>query len=260
VSESPENGADAGKPFTDRLYNGLRRVLMPSLRNSQSEYAERLHAESARGRRWLDVGCGHDVVPPWASAEARGLAPDAGVDPDISSIARNSRVRWRVGGQGEQLPFASGSFDLVTANMVLEHVAAPERLFDEVARVLKPGGRFVVHTPNANGYTTLLTKLIPEGLRAPIAGRLHGRASNDVYPTHYRANTAAVLQTLAAGAGFSRSAVEYVHSSPQLIRVPPLLVAEMLLIRALSTSPLQQYRACLIAAFERGAAPSHARD
>ena len=243
-------GSEPRPLWSDRLYGSLRRWLAPGLRNSQYAYAEALRDAKHHGA-WLDVGCGYDVVPSWAAAAVDGLLPDAGVDPDVDSLRRNARVKWRVGGQGEHLPFADASFDLVTANMVLEHVAAPDRLFREVARVLRPGGRFIAHTPNAFGYSTMLTRLIPESLRAPLAVRLHNRASNDVYPTHYRANTEPVLKQLSAEAGFGSCDVEYIHSSPQLIRVPPLLVAEMLLIRALSTSPLRRYRACLIAGFER---------
>jgi SAM-dependent methyltransferase len=178
---------------------------------------------SSRSGGWLDLGCGHDVVPPWAAAAIAGLSPRAGVDPDVSSLRQNTRVKWRVAAQGEQLPFADGTFELVTANMVLEHVAAPERLFREVARVL----------------------------RAPLAERLHGRAARDVYPTHYRANTEPVLRRLSSEAGFASCRVEYIHSSPQLIRIPPLLVGEMLLIRVLSIAPLRRFRACLIAGFDR---------
>jgi SAM-dependent methyltransferase len=46
----------------------------------------------------------------------------------------------------DTLPFAAGSFDLVSANMVLEHLPAPEQVFQEIARVLAPGGKFVFLT------------------------------------------------------------------------------------------------------------------
>jgi ubiquinone/menaquinone biosynthesis C-methylase UbiE len=62
------------------------------------------------------------------------------------------------------------SVDLVTANMVVEHAEDPAALFAEVDRVLRPGGSFLVHT-NSSGYTTRLTKLIPEGLRPGLAKR-----------------------------------------------------------------------------------------
>jgi SAM-dependent methyltransferase len=42
---------------------------------------------------------------------------------------------------GLALPFADGSFDLVLSQAVLEHVPDPQRALDEMARVLRPGGR-----------------------------------------------------------------------------------------------------------------------
>lgn len=46
------------------------------------------------------------------------------------------------------LPFADGSFDCVISFQVIEHIRDDRGLVAEVARVLKPGGRFIVSTPN----------------------------------------------------------------------------------------------------------------
>lgn len=45
------------------------------------------------------------------------------------------------------LPFADGSFDLVAAFDVIEHVENDERVFQELTRVLKPGGRLIFYVP-----------------------------------------------------------------------------------------------------------------
>ncbi|MBX9701278.1 MAG: class I SAM-dependent methyltransferase [Acetobacteraceae bacterium] len=45
------------------------------------------------------------------------------------------------------LPFPDGSFDLVVAVAVLEHVADPQRVVAEIWRVLKPGGKVYAATP-----------------------------------------------------------------------------------------------------------------
>ena len=49
-----------------------------------------------------------------------------------------------------RLPFADGHFDLLVSIDVHEHLHHPERLAAEFFRVLKPGGRAVVTTPNGN--------------------------------------------------------------------------------------------------------------
>jgi SAM-dependent methyltransferase len=50
---------------------------------------------------------------------------------------------------GEQLPFADAGFDLVICTQVLEYVAQPARLVDEIHRVLKPAGVLLLSAPSA---------------------------------------------------------------------------------------------------------------
>lgn len=51
-------------------------------------------------------------------------------------------------GEGENLPFADDSFDLILSNEVLEHVADDRACAAEMARVARPGGRIVIFAPN----------------------------------------------------------------------------------------------------------------
>jgi SAM-dependent methyltransferase len=175
---------------------------------------------------------------------AAELHPDAGVDLDFQAVARNAHVRWRLLASGEALPFVDASFDLITANMVLEHVASPAVLFEEVARVLALGGTFLAHTPRALGYTTLLARAVPPRLRPAFAARLQGRAEEDVYPTYYRANSLRALQQLADGAGLTAH-VTSVSTSPQLGRLPIIGRLEYLFIKTFSPEP------CLLCSFTR---------
>lgn len=47
------------------------------------------------------------------------------------------------------LPFEDGAFDCVISFQVIEHIGRDREFVREVARVLRPGGRFIVTTPNA---------------------------------------------------------------------------------------------------------------
>jgi SAM-dependent methyltransferase len=175
----------------------------------------------------------------------------AGIDMDRSAIARHPGLRHRVVGNGEQLPFADNSFNLITANMVVEHVAEPSRLFGEISRVLVPGGRVLLHTPNLHGYTTTLTRLLPEQALAPLARVLLGRKAEDVYPTYYRANSADDVRALAERHGLSVDTCELVNSSPQTVRIPPLMVIELLLMRSMRLPRTARFRACLLATLRK---------
>jgi ubiquinone/menaquinone biosynthesis C-methylase UbiE len=95
--------------------------------------------------RALDVGTG-------AGALAFALAPlvreVVGLDPvpELLELAR-ARVRPNtefVEGDGAALPFPDASFDLAGTHRTLHHVAKPERIVAELARVTRPGGQVLV--------------------------------------------------------------------------------------------------------------------
>lgn len=75
-------------------------------------------------------------VEPWEPAivTSREMSKQTGVETDI------------VHGYAEELPYEDGSFDLVIASSVMEHVDDPDQVFREVYRVLRPGGGFYFYT------------------------------------------------------------------------------------------------------------------
>ncbi len=95
------------------------------------------------GARVLEVGCGEGVL-----LRGSGFAP---VQLDIS-MTRLCKAQATgnplICADGMDLPFADASFDVVLLIAVLEHVSQPERIVDEMWRVLKPGGETAILTPN----------------------------------------------------------------------------------------------------------------
>ncbi len=112
--------------------------------HAQHRYLRVLRGQVTPDIRWLDLGCGHQIVPDWAAslAEQKAISERArflvGADVDIPALKSNPFVQHRVIALGTGLPFASGSFDLVSANMVVEHFEHPEPIFQEILRVLAP--------------------------------------------------------------------------------------------------------------------------
>jgi len=76
------------------------------------------------------------------------LAPRETVGLDLDARALEGQDRATVVADMRSLPFAKGSFDSVLAVQSIEHVADPERVLAEVARVLRPDGMAVFVTPN----------------------------------------------------------------------------------------------------------------
>ncbi len=75
---------------------------------------------------------------------------------------------------GEALPFPAGSFDCVLLSEVVEHLDAPQISIGEARRVLKPGGRLLVTTPNYRSFWPLMEWTVDRLNMAPkMAGEQH---------------------------------------------------------------------------------------
>lgn len=98
--------------------------------------------------RMLDLGCGN-------GAQSLYFRPHVGrlIGLDVVPMTKDQpAVRDGefdfVRGDGGRLPFKTGTFDLVTAFEVLEHLSDDQAAVTEVARVLRPGGRLLFSVPN----------------------------------------------------------------------------------------------------------------
>lgn len=210
------------------------------------------------GIRWLDLGCGHRILPEWRAEQEQAMVKTAkqivGLDPDLRSLEKHRSVKHRVQGDAGKLPFADAVFDLVTANMVVEHLESPEAQLAEVRRILKPGGRFLFHTPNVRAYTTRLARAVPESMKSSLALMLDGREADDVFPAHYRANTAERIADLAARAGLECEWIEPTTTLPAFAVLPPVATFELLWIRLLEMPRFSRWRQTLIVSLRRAQA------
>lgn len=105
----------------------------------------------ARGLKLLDVGCSSGVF--LASARKLGCTVQ-GVEPAPRAAESARALGLEVfNGMLEQARFADCSFDAVTLFEVIEHLAAPIPLLEEIRRVLRPGGILLVGTGNGASWT-----------------------------------------------------------------------------------------------------------
>lgn len=151
------------------------------------------------GGRHLDIGCSAGTFVGTLAAEVQSL----GIDLAAAQIAY---ARDRYGGPNRRfeavpagpLPFGAGSFDAVTVIELVEHLppAAAAALLAEAARVLAPGGRLVVSTPNYGSAWPLLEKLV---------SRLGDVDYSDQHITRYDRRR---LGALVAATGLGEVAVE----------------------------------------------------
>lgn len=119
-----------------------------------------------RDMRVLELGSGGGLM---AEAYARGGATISGIDRSIPSLqvadshATDAGLSIDYAGSvAERLPFPNATFDAVVTADVLEHVDDIDRVIGEVARVLKPNGRFVYDTINRTWKSRVLLVWLPE--------------------------------------------------------------------------------------------------
>jgi SAM-dependent methyltransferase len=233
-----------------KLYWALQRRIAPGVEFSQRRYARVVQAHVTPDTRWLDLGCGHQLWPDWIPGQheaADRAALLVGVDPDVSSVRRNRYVHHRIAAL--QLPFRDGSFTLVTANMVFEHLAHPADVLREIRRVLTPDGVCIFHTVNSRHWQTALGRHLPQRTKDLLVLFSEGRSSEDVYPTHYRINTRREIDALAGGTGFDVEEVQMHNTSAagRILLFGPFVLLDLLWLRLTERPQLSNHRSNIIA-------------
>jgi ubiquinone/menaquinone biosynthesis C-methylase UbiE len=229
--------------------------MVPNLKYSQTIYEETVREQVRDGARWLEAGCGHQIFPDWREREEQETVSRAdlvvGVDLDFEGMKKHRTIERIVYSNLERLPFATESFDLVTCNMVVEHLADPKSVFKEFYRVLRPGGKVILHTPNALGYTTVAARMLPQTARVRLAGILENRPAEDVFPAHYRANTPARLHALLEEAGFQKDKMRLIATACALYFSRFLVFFELLYVRLTLLSALKNLRTNLLCVYAK---------
>lgn len=111
--------------------------------------------EVARGLDVLDVASGEGYGGALLAQTARSVV---GVDRDAASVAHaeasygQAKLRF-LAGDARSLPLADASFDLVVSFETLEHLLDHDAVLAEVRRVLRPGGRLLLSTPERDTYS-----------------------------------------------------------------------------------------------------------
>ena len=130
------------------------------INSTTPDFAMQLHlarynyaAKMASGKKVLDIACG----PGYGSKMLldAGATQVIGMDIDNKTINQaqsdypESGLTFKVG-NAEAIELDDASIDMVVSFETIEHLNHPGKFLDEVMRILKPGGKLILSTPNRN--------------------------------------------------------------------------------------------------------------
>ncbi len=146
------SGARRERDLSDRYYRSAREIERTSKRYTRDQ------VPAGEPLLVLDIGCGTGVNARHLSAKGHRV-----IGLDLSPVAVEGFCEG--GGVGvvadaaSGLPLADATFGLVFASEVIEHLEDTTFFLDEVLRVLRPGGRLVLSTPNSSFWLYRLASL-----------------------------------------------------------------------------------------------------
>ena len=191
--------------------------------------------------RALPMDCGGDVLDLGTHDGAFTVRVGERTNADnlhgVEFIAAHAEVARRRGVQvveadlEDGLPFENASFDVVTANQVIEHLRGTDLFLSEIRRVLRPGGLATISTNNLSSWHNVIALALgfqPNPMHvsdeiivgSPINPE-HGLPHEDAGRVHVRLYTARALSELATHHGLRTVSMRSVGYYP----LPPKLAA-----------------------------------
>lgn len=109
----------------------------------------------------LELGYGSGIMMPTLCSMGRsvkGIDLESDCNEVLSNLKKLNCKPDLINGRAEKMPYLDNSFDLVVAISIMEHIKNFEDVIDEVSRVLKPGGHFLVGMPKVNNSMSRIFK------------------------------------------------------------------------------------------------------
>lgn len=234
-----------------------------SFRIRRERVVELLDPILEQGMRVLDVGCGTGIMAP---AVLSKKAHYQGVDLSRNMIleAKAKYVDIEAAGDSvaftvadvEKLPLPDAHYDVLLALGLLEYFENPQRVVDEIVRVVTPGGSIIVSVPNVLCVDAATSALISPILTTPMSyiHRLRGRNAPETKywnRKYYPAN----LDRMFLSRGFRKSGGIYYNLEAAAYPIrrlfPDLALRLKKLIEPYQGSPLRVFATAYLARFTK---------
>jgi ubiquinone/menaquinone biosynthesis C-methylase UbiE len=144
------------------------------------------------------------------------------------------------------IPYSDNKFDVVFSDNVMEHIQNTSIAFNEIFRVLKPGGLFLSKTPNKFHYMPIISRITPTSFHK-YYNKIRGRDSEDTFPAFYRCNSKSAVAKHARMSGFEIDCIQFVEGRPEYLRLTTLTyLFGMLYERAVNSTDLLSHFRCVM--------------
>jgi SAM-dependent methyltransferase len=174
VEQLPPPVSEGIDPFVQEVVGATCGRLYEHLIAELPEYPiPDLRLPPGAGRSFLEVGCNWGR---WCIAAARHGYVATGIDPSLKGVQAARRVAEQLGvdaqyvvGDARHLPLPDASVDVVFSYSVFQHFSKRDSLaaFDEIGRVLKPGGESLIQMANLYGVRSLWNQARERRFREP---------------------------------------------------------------------------------------------
>lgn len=191
-------------------------VVYDEKRTPKTDYPDKLarylhkRFELNEGDKLLEIGPGRgDFLLAFKKIGLLCYAVDIEVDPNLSKEVDVKKGNVERG----QLPYDDGEFDVVYHKSLIEHLESPNELMKETYRVLKPGGKVIILTPDWASQMKVFYEDI----------------------THKRPYDRTALADTLMMYGFKNITAEKFHQLPAVWKIPPLKIITAIMRVFLST-------------------------
>jgi 2-polyprenyl-3-methyl-5-hydroxy-6-metoxy-1,4-benzoquinol methylase len=100
----------------------------------------------------LDVGCGNGLLLSLCGDDIE----KHGIDIVDKCLPDNERILYAQDDVAEGIPYENSKFDVVHSSELIEHLKDTKFFLEECYRVLKPGGRLIISTPNLHYWRNIV--------------------------------------------------------------------------------------------------------
>jgi SAM-dependent methyltransferase len=203
------------KPLAELGYDGLEAWAWENYKATVLAFAREASQRRGTPARVLEIGGGRDPLFHPDVARAAGMAITVN-DIDADELARApeafARAHFDISGDLGQAGAATGVYDLIVSQMVMEHVAGVPRAWANIHALLAPGGVALAFFPTLYAPPFVINRMIPEALsqrllRLFFPHRHHGIQPK--FPARYEwcRGDGRKLEKMFAAAGFTQTLV-----------------------------------------------------